>query len=119
MRDAAEPILTVVEVLIHDPLYRWALTMPQALSRQAAETGAAAGEPAWARPSDPGAGPAPHAVVNADAERALLRIRRKLRGTDGGEGEVQGPEGQALRLLGEAMNGDNLARMYVGWAAWV
>lgn len=83
------------------------------------------------------AGDAPR-LINADAERALMRIKQKLAGTEhgvGGEwwvvwhgtdhgvvtgdGEAVGVEGQVRQLLSDATDPDLLCRMYVGWAPWL
>ena len=58
-------------------------------------------------------------LINADAERALLRVKHKLEGLEGGEGEARSVEGQVQQLLQEAADPDRLCRMYVGWAAWL
>ncbi len=56
---------------------------------------------------------------NADAERAVLRVKQKLEGVDGDEGEPRGVEGQVQALLQEAQDPERLCRMYVGWAAYM
>ena len=59
-------------------------------------------------------------VSNADAERALLRVRQKLEGVvEGGEGDARGVGGQVQQLLTDATDPDKLARMYIGWAPWM
>ena len=73
LRGNAESILTIIEVLIHDPLYRWAITGPQMKVRQPSVDVPAEGD------ADPGI-----TVVNADAERTILRVKQKLTGTDFG-----------------------------------
>ena len=66
--------MTIIEVLIHDPLYRWAITGPQMKARQPGVDVLADGD------ADPGI-----TVVNADAERTILRVKQKLTGTDFGK----------------------------------
>ena len=70
------------QVFIHDPLYKWALTAAAAEKRQRDGAGDAAadGSPGGAA-GDAGAGEA----FNADAERALLRVRGKLEGAENGD----------------------------------
>lgn len=81
----------VSKVFIHDPLYKWALTPLGAQKRQKDEL---------MENSDPAEGAAPQAttlgmpagtagsadslLANADAERALLRLKQKLAGLEGG-----------------------------------
>ena len=59
------------------------------------------------------------APTNWEAERALLRIQDKLAGRVAGTSEELAVEGQVRALLDEAMDPENLARMYNGWAAWL
>lgn len=73
LRENIESILTIIEVLIHDPLYRWAITGPQMQARQPG-----------LEPLDDQAQEAA-VVVNADAERTILRVKQKLTGTDNGK----------------------------------
>lgn len=78
------------QVFIHDPLYKWALTPLGAQKRQkddsagdsnpaevpqAASVGMSAGT----------SGSTDSSLANADAERALLRLKQKLAGVDGGK----------------------------------
>ncbi|KDO69645.1 hypothetical protein CISIN_1g0001724mg, partial [Citrus sinensis] len=76
MRTNKEALLTIVEVFIHDPLYKWALSPLKALQRQKEmdddlETGLE--------------GPEDEYEGNKDAERALIRVKQKLDGYEGGE----------------------------------
>ena len=88
-------LILPLKVFIHDPLYTWALTPLGAQQRQKdfliggddSNPGEGAGGP---QPTP--AGMAPDAVgstdttiANADAERALLRLKQKLAGLEGGE----------------------------------
>ena len=107
LRRAREPVTTVVEVLVHDPLYRWKAT--------AAVGGGGPGAGAGAADAD--GAPAP--TVNPDAERALLRVRAKLAGLDGGDGGARGVGAQVTALLRDAADPGKLCRMYVGWAPWL
>jgi ataxia telangiectasia mutated family protein len=111
VRAHKEMLLTVVEVFIHDPLYRWALTAAEANRKQALQDGEVRGDE-----EELVVGSAP--LGNADAERTLLRMRQKLEGMEAGSGEVLGVEGQVQLLLQEAMDRGLLSRMYVGWQAW-
>ena len=82
LRHSKEFLLTIIEVFIHDPLYKWALTAKKAQNRQA-DVEIPDSEVVVVEENDmPGAPEG--AVVNADAERSLLRIRQKLDGFDGG-----------------------------------
>ena len=47
------------------------------------------------------------------------RVRAKLAGLDGGDGAARGVGAQVRALARDAADPDKLARMYVGWAAWL
>ena len=53
------------------------------------------------------------------AERALMRIKDKLAGRVAGAKEALGVEGQVRALCEEAMNEENLCRMFHGWAPFM
>ena len=125
LRANKESLLTLVEVLIHDPILKWAMSPAQARRRQQPRAGEAdldAGADDDAAPSafaaaDMALLPQGAAdVQNADAERALLRVRQKLDGIEGGE--PRSVEGQVQQLIQDARDPDKLCRMYFGWAAW-
>jgi len=114
-------LLTVVEVLVHDPLLDWTLTPEQAARRQqnsAADDGskqnkherAAADEQANEEHKHKG-----EDERNAEAEKAVLNVRRKLEGHV--DGEVMLPEDQVQRLLEQASDVKRLGRMFPGWCA--
>mmetsp|Transcript_36512 Transcript_36512/g.59168 ORF Transcript_36512/g.59168 Transcript_36512/m.59168 type:complete len:741 (+) Transcript_36512:200-2422(+) len=109
LRSRKEMLLTVLEVFVHDPLYRWALS-PEKLDRL--------------RPKDyisrlPSAGveSKEERAKNSDAERALFGIKQKLQGTE--FERTLSVEGQIKTLINEATDPKNLSKMFVGWAAWV
>ena len=74
LRQHKEFLLTIIEVFIHDPLYRWGLTAKGAQKRQAG--GTESPQPAAELPEG--------LIANADAERAILKIRHKLDGLEEG-----------------------------------
>ena len=85
------------QVFIHDPLYKWALTPLGAQQRQKDDPMVADSSPAEPQSSasaSAAAGMPPQAdavpgtdttLANADAERALLRLKQKLAGMEGGK----------------------------------
>lgn len=83
----------MTQVFIHDPLYKWALTPLGAQQRQKDDLMAGdsnPADPAGTHPSATGLGPdavsgTDTTLANADAERALLRLKQKLAGMEGGE----------------------------------
>lgn len=81
----------MLQVFIHDPLYKWALTPLGAQQRQKDDLMGGDSNGEGAGPHTPAAGMASDAVsstdttlANADAERALLRLKQKLAGMEGG-----------------------------------
>ncbi|KAF6252289.1 hypothetical protein COO60DRAFT_542235 [Scenedesmus sp. NREL 46B-D3] len=133
LRSHKEALLTVVEVVLHDPMYKWQMTPVKAQRRQqdplAADGGGAgaaapAGTAGGAAASGGGAssaGPAGSgaaAIGNADAERAVLRVKQKLEGQDVEGGVAMSVAAQVGKWLQDAQDPDRLCRMFVGWAAW-
>ena len=55
----------------------------------------------------------------SDAERALLRIRQKLKGYEDPGGDAMSVEGHVKYLISEATDPDNLCRIYHGWSPWL
>ena len=149
LRDQAPRLLTILEVVLHDPLYKWSLSPLQARARQGpalgGEEAAAGGAPRRGRgsgahnlPVAPGAAAAAAAAASAAtaaaaaaaaaaeagfgrdaAERTLRRIRSKLQGFEDPSGEGLGVEGQVELVMSMAMDEANLARLFVGWAPWL
>ncbi|KAL3152004.1 hypothetical protein ABBQ32_001124 [Trebouxia sp. C0010 RCD-2024] len=125
LRENKESLITVIEVFIHDPLYKWAMTPLGAQQRQKDDS--MVGDSSPAEPQSAVAVGMPSEAVpgtdttlaNADAERALLRLKQKLAGMEGGQGEARGVKGQVQQLLQDAQNPDKLCKMYVGWSAWL
>lgn len=83
----------VVQVFIHDPLYKWAMTPLGAQQRQKDDSMVSGSSPAEPQSAAAAAAGMPAEAVpgtdttlaNADAERALLRLKQKLAGMEGGE----------------------------------
>ncbi|KAK1320575.1 Serine/threonine-protein kinase ATM [Acorus calamus] len=83
MRTNKEALITIIEVFIHDPLYKWALSPLKALQRQKEidddmEFSLEDSQDEW--------------EGNKDATRALLRVKQKLDGYD--DGEMRSVQGQ-------------------------
>uniref|UniRef100_A0A0A0LS27 Serine/threonine-protein kinase ATM n=2 Tax=Cucumis sativus TaxID=3659 RepID=A0A0A0LS27_CUCSA len=108
MRTNKEALLTIVEVFIHDPLYKWALSPLKALQRQKEtdddlETSLEGSEDEY--------------EGNKDAARALLRVKQKLDGYE--DGEMRSVHGQVQQLIQDAIDPDRLCHMFPGWGAWL
>lgn len=108
MRTNKEALLTIVEVFIHDPLYKWALSPLKALQRQK-ETEDYDGMNLEGLQEE--------FEGNKDAARALMRVKQKLDGYEGGE--MRSIHGQAQQLIQDAIDTDRLSHMFPGWGAWM
>lgn len=124
--DARAALASVVEVLVHDPLYKWGISEEKKRKSKTKKTktkGGNGGEKEVEVEEENGDGNndpvVAISITNADAERALLRVRNKLAGLDAGDGEARGIRAQVRQLLADAADPALLCRMYVGWAAWV
>ncbi|KAK9073522.1 hypothetical protein SSX86_007846 [Deinandra increscens subsp. villosa] len=108
MRTNKEALLTIIEVFIHDPLYKWALSPLKALERQKDTD-----DDLEASLEDSEA----EYEGNKDAARALLRVKQKLDGYE--EGEMRSVHGQVQQLIQDAIDPDRLCHMFPGWASWL
>ncbi|KAF3429996.1 hypothetical protein E2986_08147 [Frieseomelitta varia] len=93
LRDQRQIIITLLQVLIYDPLFKWTITPAKAHDIQSVR------------------------AINKTAERALLRIEQKLQGTE--EGLASSVSGQVERLIQEAHDPINLCRLYCGWQPYL
>ncbi|KAM9320664.1 serine-protein kinase ATM [Gastrophryne carolinensis] len=115
MRSSQDALLTIVEVLLYDPLFDWTMNPLKALYLQQdeAELNATLGDdPECNRNSS-----SDTQSFNKVAERVLLRLQEKLKGVE--EGTVLNAEGQVNLLIQQAMDPKNLSRLFPGWKAWV
>ncbi|KAK9278063.1 hypothetical protein L1049_027621 [Liquidambar formosana] len=108
MRTNKEALLTIVEVFIHDPLYKWALSPLKALQRQKEtdddlETSLEGSQDEY--------------EGNKDAARALMRVKQKLDGYE--EGEMRSVHGQVQQLIQDAIDPERLCQLFPGWGAWL
>ena len=125
MRDSMSQIMTILEVVMHDPLYKWSLSPLQARMKQhTAVTGIAGAEyKGRATVADKGTGRATgqqgSSFEKDAAERTLMRIKNKLQGFEDPSGEALSVEGQVDLLINEAMSPANLCKIFPGWAPWL
>ncbi|KAK9943183.1 hypothetical protein M0R45_008801 [Rubus argutus] len=94
MRTNKEALLTIVEVFIHDPLYKWALSPLKALQRQKTSLEDSQDE----------------YEGNKDAARALMRVKQKLDGYE--EGEMRSIHGQVQQLIQDAIDPERLVNYF-------
>ncbi|KAG8584718.1 hypothetical protein GDO81_004739 [Engystomops pustulosus] len=115
MRRSQDALLTIVEVLLYDPLFDWTMNPLKALYLQQDEA-----ELNATLPEDPECNRNScndTQSFNKVAERVLLRLQEKLKGVE--EGTVLNAEGQVNLLIQQAMDPKNLSRLFPGWKAWV
>ena len=117
LRAHSDALVTILEVIVRNPLYRWSLDPTRAAN--AGGTGHGGGGGGGGGSGGGGGGVAAEGAAtmqNREAERALLRIQDKLAGRVAGTNEVLAVEGQVRALLDEARDPGNLSKMYDGWA---
>ncbi len=124
LRMNSAQILTILEVVIHDPLYKWSLSPIEARNKQDKRTAAAMitavpNEDDTLVSGPAGSNSAPASAGRDAAERTLMRIRNKLQGFEDSTGEGLGVEGQVEQLIATARDTKNLSRIYIGWAPWL
>lgn len=107
LRNNHAPIMTILEVLLYDPLYTWnVLANKKAARKQISELyGGEGGQDARSE------------VVNISAERALLRVSDKLNGKE--DEKFTSVEGQVERLIFTASSNLNLCQLFQGWQPYL
>ncbi|XP_071506799.1 serine-protein kinase ATM-like [Diadema antillarum] len=126
MHNSREALLTVVEVLLYDPLYTWTMSPSRALALQAldrteageaSELNATGADTHDVLPDDDDGAGNGREDVNQVAERVLMRLRQKLGGLE--DGVALSVEGQVSLLIQEARDPKNLSRLFPGWQPWI
>lgn len=103
LREKQQNIVTILDVFIHDPLYKWSLEPAALLGGDDDEQVKNFGRRRNGN--------------NGEAERALIRVKEKLRGQE--MGETLSIEGQVNKLIQEATDDTLLCKMFPGWGPWV
>ncbi|XP_074534953.1 serine-protein kinase ATM [Halichoeres trimaculatus] len=120
MRSSQEALLTIVEVLLYDPLFDWTMNPLKAFYLQhdeQQELNATLGSTMGGDDIDNHRKSSDSQSFNKVAERVLLRLQEKLKGVE--EGTVLSVGGQVNLLIQQAMDPKNLSRLFPGWQAWV
>ena len=123
LRSNADSLLTVLAVLLHDPLYKWKLSpiqraqMQQQHSWEDGDATTAEGEGGISekRAAIPLRG---GGKGKEEASKVLLRVKQKLQGLEDPNGEALSTEGQVKVLINEACDPQRLGLLYQGWQAW-
>ena len=106
LRNNVEALSLVIEVFLHDPLYRWALSPLEGYAVQKSKKTSYVVESSSSTTKN-----------NRDAERALIRLKEKLLGQE--DGELLGVKGQVNKLISEATAIDKLGVMFSGWSPFL
>ncbi|KAK5640688.1 hypothetical protein RI129_009235 [Pyrocoelia pectoralis] len=115
LRNNSETIVSILEVLLYDPLYTWTITPAEAYNRQLNEDQ----EQNYCGDScNNSLQFINEESVNITAERTLLRLRQKLQGIAEG-GNHTSVEGQVQKLLHQARDPSNLCRLFHGWQPYL
>uniref|UniRef100_A0A1B6BXN6 Serine/threonine-protein kinase ATM n=4 Tax=Clastoptera arizonana TaxID=38151 RepID=A0A1B6BXN6_9HEMI len=107
LRECQDTILTILSVLLYDPLYLWTITPEKAQQKQLDKSDITRSNTLDCATVE----------VNKLAERALVRLGHKLQGIE--DGSTSSIEGQVARLIQEAKNPNNLCQLFHGWQAYV
>ncbi|XP_058790954.1 serine-protein kinase ATM [Phymastichus coffea] len=110
LREQKEIIVTLLRVLLYDPLYSWAITPAKAATYQSEHS-------TRSNENKDNNTPVGIAETNKLAERALLRVQQKLQGIE--EGVSSSIPGQVTRLIQQARDPVNLCRLFAGWQAYL
>ncbi|XP_075347105.1 serine-protein kinase ATM [Mycteria americana] len=119
MRNSQEALLTIVEVLLYDPLFDWTMNPLKALYlQQRPEDEADVSSTLNTDPQEcKRKASSDDQSFNKVAERVLMRLQEKLKGVE--EGTVLSVGGQVNLLIQQAMDPKNLSRLFPGWRPWV
>ena len=98
LRDNTQQLLTILEVIMHDPLNEWII-----LSNKSGTTS----------DQDNSEGP------SAAAHRTLGRVKQRLQGYDERSGDCLNTQGTVRSLILQASDELNLSKMFCGWQAWL
>uniref|UniRef100_A0A8C8F0Z6 non-specific serine/threonine protein kinase n=1 Tax=Oncorhynchus tshawytscha TaxID=74940 RepID=A0A8C8F0Z6_ONCTS len=117
MRSSQEALLTIVEVLLYDPLFDWTMNPLKAFYLQQQHDEQAELQSTPSVEDQRGRIHSDSQSFNKVAERVLLRLQEKLKGVE--DGRVLSVGGQVNLLIQQAMDPNNLSRLFPGWQAWV
>ena len=130
LRENNSTLLTVLDVITNDPLYKFLVSPVQKRKAQARDGADDDEEGDGIHRQDEGEGMDGQGTAeeeeeeeeedsNDAASRALTKIGNKLRGFEENTPEQLSIEGQVQLLINEARSEDNLSRLYFGWAPWL
>ena len=110
LRNSFDVIIPILEVLLYDPLHDWTIPPQKATTKQKKHL---------SKNQD-----VSHEIsqksehcTNKLAERALLRVKEKLRGSE--NGSALSVEGQVNVLIQHAMDPQRLCQLFAGWQPYL
>ncbi|XP_044260658.1 serine-protein kinase ATM isoform X2 [Tribolium madens] len=110
LRQNYQTIITILEVLLYDPLYDWTVSTAEANKRQKVDLDDTFFNMSF-EPDEI------NKDVNVTAERALLRLKDKLQGLE--KGKLMTVEHQVETLIQQAMDPANLSKLFHGWQPYL
>lgn len=109
LRDNEKTLVTILEILLYDPMYAWTLSTSQARRRQLDDDDTEGGDDDTEQNSQ----------KDSMASRALLRVKAKLKGQADDSSGYSSVEGQVECLIQKAMNPSLLSQLFKGWQAYL
>ena len=131
LRENQQIFYTVLNVFIHDPLYKWSLD-PEKMDRLQYDDDEEDTnnnnnnknknkKPTFAEHESKEKEKDNNNRLNNNeqAQRALHILKQKFQGTDNEQLNVLSVEGQVNRLILEAIDPNNLCQLFHGWCSWM
>lgn len=115
LREKSELIMTIVEVLIHDPLFNWTIKPEKMNNLQRDDDD----NNVNINTNDEDGYEKKCSNRTIDSSRVLIQTQMKLRGIETPDGECLSVKGQVTHLIMEAQNINHLAMLFPGWGSWV
>jgi len=119
LRHSKEALITIVEVLLYDPLSQWNISPEKArkLQRETSKIDSDSIQVMLPTQLDEQTHGNDDSDKNKAAERVLVRLEQKLTGYE--DHTYLGCEGQVNYLIQEARSVRNLCKLFVGWQPWL
>ena len=119
LRQKQEMLLTVLEVFLWDPLYKWSLSPAkiQQLRPLTEEDEGAVATLSEEKSREDATAADDGSSVNSGASRAMFNVKQRLAGSQ--HRDQLSVEGQVNALIHEATSMEKLSSMYYGWSSWV
>jgi len=120
LRASKQELMTILEVLMYDPLYNWSMTPEKARRIQREAEGVATQQDTAADSNAVGSDDSQREVAarrNRMAERVLMRVGQKLDGQE--DGQLMSVAGQVNTLIQQARDPRRLHAVFPGWQPYL